>query len=43
MVVLYGIGLDVVCSCMANSIAWNICGSWVGILGNGCGFGTKVD
>jgi hypothetical protein len=40
---VYGFGLDVTCSCIAGSIARDICGSWVGILGNGCSFGMKVD
>jgi hypothetical protein len=40
--VVYVFGLDVVCNCMADSIAWDICGGWVGILSDGCGFGTKV-
>jgi hypothetical protein len=41
--VVYGFGLHVVCSCMAGSVARDICGSWVGILGDGCSFGAKVD
>jgi hypothetical protein len=41
--VVYGFDLHVACSCMADSIARDICGSLVGILGNGCSFGMKVD
>jgi hypothetical protein len=41
--VMYGFGLYVVCSCMASSTATDIYGSWVGILGDGCCFGMKVD
>jgi hypothetical protein len=40
--VVYGFGLHAACSCMASSIARDICGSWVGILGDGCSFGMKV-
>jgi hypothetical protein len=40
--VVYGFGLLVAYSCMTDSIARDICGSWVGILGDGCSFGTKV-
>jgi hypothetical protein len=35
-------GLRGECSCMVGSIAKAICGSWVGILGDGCSFGKKV-
>jgi hypothetical protein len=35
-------GLRGVCSCMVGSIAKDICGTWVGILGAGCSFGKKV-
>jgi hypothetical protein len=33
LVVMYGFGLYVVCSCMPSSTAKDICYSWVGILG----------
>jgi hypothetical protein len=36
-------GLPVPCSCMVGSVTRDICGNWVGILGDGCSFGTKVD
>jgi hypothetical protein len=36
--VVYGFGLHAACSCMAR----DICGSWDGILGDGCRFDTKV-
>jgi hypothetical protein len=39
---VYGFGLPVACSCMAGSIARDICGSWVGILCDGGSFGTTV-
>jgi hypothetical protein len=42
LAVVYGFGLHAACSCMASSIARDICGSWVGILGDGCSFGMKV-
>jgi hypothetical protein len=42
LAVVYGFGLLVAYSCMTDSIARDICGSWVGILGDGCSFGTKV-
>jgi hypothetical protein len=35
LVLIYGFGLYVVCSCMAGSTAKDICGSWVCILGEG--------
>jgi hypothetical protein len=35
LVVMYGFGLYVVCSCMPGSTMKDICGSWVGILGKG--------
>jgi hypothetical protein len=35
-------GLHGGCSCMVGSIANDIYGSWVGILGDGCSFGKKV-
>jgi hypothetical protein len=40
--VVYGFRLPATCSCIAGSIARDIYGSWVAILGNGCSFGTKV-
>jgi hypothetical protein len=40
---VYGFGLHVPCSCIAGSIARDICSSWVDIMGDGCSFGTKVD
>jgi hypothetical protein len=43
LAVVYEFGLHVVCSCVAGSVARDICGSWVGILGDGCSFGAKVD
>jgi hypothetical protein len=43
LAMVYGFGLHVACSCMAASIARDIYGSWVGILGDGCCFGMKVD
>jgi hypothetical protein len=42
LAVVYGFCLPATCSCIAGSIARDIYGSWVAILGNGCSFGTKV-
>jgi hypothetical protein len=37
-----GLGLYVGCSCMVGNVAKGIYGSWIGILGEGCGVGTKA-
>jgi hypothetical protein len=37
-----GLDLYVRCSCTIGNVAKGICGSWVGILGEGCGGGTKA-
>jgi hypothetical protein len=39
---VYRFGLHAACSCMAGSIVRDICGSWVGILGDDCSFSLKV-
>jgi hypothetical protein len=42
LAMVYGFGLHVACSCIVGSIVRDIYGTWVGILGNGCSFGTRV-
>jgi hypothetical protein len=38
-----GLGLYVGCSCMVGNVAKGIYGSWIGILGEGCGVDTNAD
>jgi hypothetical protein len=42
LVGMCGLDLYVRCSCKVGNVAKGICGSWVGILGEGCGGGTKA-
>jgi hypothetical protein len=37
-----GFGLHASCNCMAGGIAMDICGSWVGILGDGYSFVQRL-
>jgi hypothetical protein len=38
-----GLDLCAVCSYMAGNTGRGICGSWIGILGEGSNFGTRVN